>query len=449
MSSENAAVAGISVGAVSLLGLLIATCVILTPLGNRWRHAKGERDNAKKVRDNANQALKTAQDNLAEAQQRVRDLDCAIKGYPGFNKRISDFAARIANSAMTATEQLQSFWQLHILPATIRVEHHTKELCYTTTEFLHDYYWSCRYDHCGDRDNTCCYAWGWHWEDVQHSYSQVTTIANHYNNILDGGNTNQPPLNCGYYPREFKTDIPRQYLAHETPHRTSGKRRPGGTVHVDYERFYGSKTSAKLELDATTASKQFLTSPAIAATSAATQLAQGLSAFLAAAIVQFDAIGPNYADTQKQIADSIPDLKQTVATASATLVQAVEKLAEKQNVFDTADAPYQHGLKLWLPLLFLAPCAAAVVAFCCYKGGENAHESYIEYRESRFTTLPKEEAAYQPPKPPAYSPKVFERPPATAPNNDTVVNVKPPTPTAPPYNPSMDGNQQPDTPRYS
>ncbi len=459
MSSDNAAIAGISVGAVSLLGLLITTCVILTPLGNRLRGAKGDRDQAKKTYDAAARALQTAKDRLTEAQQRVKDLTCAMQGYVNFNQHISNLSAQISNSAQNYQLRLSQFWNLHFAPDQASTDHNVRELSYTTTRYKYETFWGCAYDHCHKEDNTCCYAYDGHWVTKKHYYNEVTTVTNHFNNIANGGGIHEPSLRCGYYARTFGTSTANKYVARETPHRTTG-RKESGNVYIDYERFYGSQLTASFTLDGVTHSQRFVTNPDIPLVSTGSHLAKSLAAFLAGAVTQFTAIGAGYPALQQRITASLPQLENNVATATDALAEAAKVLAEKQQVVDTANAPYQHGLKLWLPLLFLAPCAAAVVAYFCYRGGDKVQEAIIEHRVNNFVPLPKEQP-YCPPSPrtpPPYNPQVFKRPPATAPqcndtptpNNDTATaTTEPPPPSAPPYDPNTGGNQQPDTPRYS
>ncbi|MDF1760071.1 MAG: hypothetical protein P1U40_06010 [Coxiellaceae bacterium] len=457
MSSDNAAVAGISVGAISLIGLLITTCVILTPLGNRLRGAKGQRDKAKKVRDTAARALQTAKDHLTEAHKRVNDLTCAIQGYVNFNQHVSNFSAQIADSAQNYQQRLAQFWNLHFAPDRVSTDHHVRERSYTTSKYKYETFWGCGDAHCHQDDNSCCYAYDGHWVTKTHYYNEVTTVTNHFNNIANGGGINEPSLRCGYYARTFGTDTANTYVTRETTHKRTG-RKESGNVYIDYERFYGSQLTATFTLDGATHNQPFLTNPDIPLDSTGSHLAKGLAAFLAGAVTQFTATGANYPALQQRIVASIPQLEQNVATATDALAEAAKALAEKQQIVDTANAPYQHGLKLWLPLLFLAPCAAVVVTYFCYRGGDKVQEAIIEHRARNFVPLPTE-PAYRPPSPPtppAYNPEVSKRPPATAPkghgtstpDNDTTIAAEPPPPSAPPYDPNADGNQQPVTPKY-
>lgn len=351
-------------GLATLIGLLIPTCIKLTPLGNTKRDAKGGRDDAAYKYDSTLQQYNKAQADIVEAEQRVIDLDCAIPGYQQFNNRAIAFQQSLNDPQPSALARLNS-WQIYFAPDSTNTDQSSITKTYYQDEWEYEYYYSCISHYCGidTQGNTinCCYDWGSHWVTYAYDYIETTTITNLRKNIIQGTPLSLSPLNCGYYSRTFETFAPETYQTYESSRVNSGDRSTGHTA-VSFRREYGSRTSARYRLDDDTVNKPLIVLRETTQTDAATDLAQNLYKFLTVAIAAFNATGIDYPALQQRIRNSIPLLTDKASAIYTQLQDDAVVLAGKEEIYSQADDEFHDGLKLWLPMFFLIPMGATLVA---------------------------------------------------------------------------------------
>lgn len=349
---------------------LIPTCIELTPLGRIFRSARGQRDDAQAAVDSTIRRLKGIESKISEDKQRIADLDCAMTGYLGFNQRASDFLSQISGSLASPIDLLKSSWQLQFNSDENKPEQFKTHKSWDEWEL--DYYYSCWHSHCpkdsNGKEESCCWAWDHHY--VTHYYDQITRIENRFKNIITGSPMHIPSLDCGFYSRQFKTFSPENYVTYESPHIDSG-RRTSGTTYVDFFREYGSRVKVSFLLDGATTDLMVNVVRNVAMGEAAVTLAENLQQFLSFAIAAFNMAGANYPALQDGFRQEIPKLLTEAASVNETLQQQLLVLAEKQASLDGSDDEYQHGLNLWLPLLFLLPPAIGLLVFTLISLGKN------------------------------------------------------------------------------
>jgi hypothetical protein len=343
------------------LALVLPTSFELIPLGNRKRHAKDKLNMAKSNRDVAYRDYIAAMSSWREAEQRIVDLDCAMSGYPQFNQQITAFQSAIDSSALGPMEQLKAFWQVYFTPDKSTTEQSVQAKTWYDTEYVYDYYYSCSDHTCSD-DKKCCTDWGYHYVTTTAYFNEVTTISAHYAGIIEGSAIHLPPMDCGYYSRQFKTSAPQTFLKNESPHTLSGDRR-AGAVYINFSRDFRSKMTADYVLDSATLQFE---SEVVATTyqnDAAKILNVQLLQFLATAIAAFNLTGANYGALQTSIRASLPGLASTASALNDTLNGCEEILKLRTAEFNEVDQEFKHSLSIWLPILFLVPGALALFSY--------------------------------------------------------------------------------------
>lgn len=136
---------------------------------------------------------------------------------------------------------------------------------------------------------------------------------------------------------------------------------------MDITREYGARIPTNYQLDDTHTNDKIIVLRDRSQTQAANDLAIKLYQFLVASIALFNSTGANYLAVQQGIRNNIPSLLNAVAQATKVADETGIVLAQKQAVFDHADAQFKQGLSLWLPLLFLLPGGAALLIYVVMK----------------------------------------------------------------------------------
>lgn len=359
-----------ALGLTSAFILLFPTCQELIPLGITERNAKRERDDAKDKCDQTSKKLQGIKTKISEDKQRILDLDCAMARYPGFNQGVIAFQKQINDTVTAPLNLLKSFWQIQFNPDQTTTDQFVTHRSWEKYEY--DNFYSCFHSHCPKDDDgkekSCCFAWDYHW--VTRYYDEVTTIENKYKNIITGSPFQLPPLECGYYSRQFKTFPPFSYVTYESPHQESGTRE-SGKKYIDFIKEFASRVKVSFLLDGSIKDSTINVLRNVDLSKAAESLSENLYQFLAYGIAAFKMTGVNYPALQEGFRNEIPKLLAEAAIVNATLQQQALVLAEKQVIFDVADAEFQQGLRFWLPLLFLGSSGVGLLTYILISIGKN------------------------------------------------------------------------------
>ncbi|MDR3490912.1 MAG: hypothetical protein P4M12_02575 [Gammaproteobacteria bacterium] len=390
------------VWATSMFIFLVPTCIELTPLGNKKRNAKGERDDAQDAYDETLQKFNSANEKIREARQRVLDLDCAKTGYPRFNLDVAAFQQSV-NSTLLPLDQLRLHWKMQFDADKTENEQYVAGKSWDESNYEYDYYFSCIWHSCG-KNTQCCFDWGWRWVTDTYYYNQITNIVNKYQGIIQGAPLRLTPLDCGYYSRQFHTLSPVTYVSYESPHIESGDRR-AGTTYVNFYREYASKVTASYELDDTKLDFEANVLRTADQSLAATDLAEKLYQFLGTAIAAFNMAGANYALLQDNIRKQIPVLLDNAAAINTTLQQEALVLADKENEYSHIDDNFKDGLSLWLPMFFIIPGGLALLTYLLLTLCKDKGNVIVE-RDIESNDKPDVQSHYSAP-PPTYSSAYF------------------------------------------
>jgi hypothetical protein len=355
------------VGLSTFIGLLVETCEKLIPLGESRNEAEKLRDQAQDLLDSTARKLKALEAKIAEDKQRIIDLDCSMNtttGYPRFNRAISDFERRLSESKATPIDQLRSFLQMRFDDDKQTTTQFTTEKSWD--ELVSKREWVCKQECENDKDGkeTCkevC-EWETHYEYETHYYDEITTIKNNFKNILTGPTRDLYALNCGYYARGFKTFSPESYITYESPHIKSGDKERG-TTYVNFFRNYGSRFKVSFSLDGKITDSVITVFREFIKIDAATIVISKFHQILSSAYTAFNLTGANYPALQESFREEIPKLINQTVIVKAILQENAADLAVKQAAYDDADNAFWGGLRLWLPMLFLIPPAAALLTY--------------------------------------------------------------------------------------
>ncbi|TAL60603.1 MAG: hypothetical protein EPN84_09235 [Legionella sp.] len=359
-------VIGTSTWFVSMVALLIPTCVILVPKGNTKNNAQGDFDTTQQDFDQATADLASKKNALNEANQRINDLTCAITGYPTFNAQVFALNDRLKNASVTKTplDFLASELFLNFVPDNSQTGENVVARTYQEPyqDWVTRRTYVCNSYQCPSNVN-CCYVTLSRFETFYRTkyYNEITKTTENYHNIVMGSGLQLVPLNCGYYSRAFSFLSPINVITRETSPIRGGDMR-AGSVYIQIERNYGSRVPTSYVLDSSMINTPISVSDSSTQVMAANSLVMQLLQVLATAVVAFNGASSNYPALQDSFKMKIPGLESSVATANMAFFNQQQLLADKQTVLNNAGSDFTVALSLWLPLFFLIPPFLGIVA---------------------------------------------------------------------------------------